>query len=60
MLVNYTHKPISKLRIALPGVQDFGDVLTTDGVKVKAEHTPSGIKLELPLKWTDIVVLGKR
>ncbi|MDO8587206.1 MAG: hypothetical protein Q7T82_09215 [Armatimonadota bacterium] len=57
VLANYTYKPIRKLRVFLPSVREVGEVFSTEGVKVNVKRGEKGVELELPLDWTDIVLL---
>jgi hypothetical protein len=36
-----------------------GKVLSTEGKPVTVQKTPGGVRLRLPLEWTDVVVLPK-
>jgi hypothetical protein len=62
VLANYTYQPIAELAVdvSLPADASFKDPVSTEGKPVKAERTPQGIRLHLPLEWTDIVLLPKR
>ena len=59
VLVNHTYKPIGKLRIVIRGSHQFATATSTEGVGVKVERTAAGTQLELPLEWTDVVLLPK-
>ena len=59
VLVNHTYKPIGKLTIFLCGPHQFSTATSTEGVGVRVERTAEGTQLELPLEWTDIVLLPK-
>ncbi len=55
VLANYTYETVDNL--VLDVHRDFKTATSVEGVPVKLEKTASGVRLELPLKWTDIVVL---
>jgi hypothetical protein len=55
VLANYTYEPIDHLVLDLHG--NFTTATSTEGVPVKLEKRDTGVRLELPLTWTDIVVL---
>ena len=59
VLVNHTYKPIPKLRIVLASMGPFRSALSTEGVNVAVTQTTAGVELQMPLEWTDIVVLEK-
>ncbi|HTL30258.1 MAG TPA: hypothetical protein VL282_13590 [Tepidisphaeraceae bacterium] len=56
VLANYTYQPIDKLVLDVHR-NDISTATSVDGVPVKLEKTRDGIRLELPLKWTDFVIL---
>jgi hypothetical protein len=60
VLANYTYKPVSKLRVSLPSISAVGNVTSTEGVRVNVKRSPKGIELELPLRWTDIVLMPRK
>jgi hypothetical protein len=59
VLVNYTYQPIKKLSLRIS--RDLGHAVTgatsTEGVPVELRRDEAGIVLDLPLDWTDIVLL---
>jgi hypothetical protein len=55
VLANYTYQPIDKL--VLDVHRDFTSATSIEGVPVKLEKTQTGVRLELPLKWTDFIIL---
>ena len=55
VLANYTYQPVDKLTLDVH--RDFSTATSIEGVPVKLEKTDHGVHLELPLKWTDIVIL---
>ena len=57
VLVNHTYKPIPKLTVSLGPIHPIDAPVSTEGVKVTATQGASGVRLELPLQWTDIVLL---
>jgi len=60
VLANYTYKPISKLRVSLPSIHPIQEVTSTEGVRVAVKRTADGVELELPLAWTDIILLPRK
>jgi len=61
VLVNHSYKPIPRLQLRLRSIHDFSEARSTEGVPVKSERTrPPRAVIELPLEWTDIVLLPKR
>jgi hypothetical protein len=59
VLANYTYQPIPTLRVRLTMTRPVTDAVSTEGVRVKrtpAEDGTGGF-VELPLEWTDIVLL---
>jgi hypothetical protein len=60
VLVNHTYKPIARLRIEIPLIHDFATATSTEDVKVTARRVGDGAAIELPLEWTDIVLMPKR
>ncbi len=59
VLCNYTHKPIEKLAVTIRVKHPVTRARSTEGVPVKIVETlkDGGVKIELPLDVTDIVVL---
>lgn len=58
VLVNYTYRPISALKVRLKSVPSFTKVVSTEGVPVTVKRlSGGGVELTLPLTWTDIVLL---
>ena len=57
VLANYTYHPIRSLSIdiAVPG--GMGRAVSTEGARIRQTKTKSGVRLELPLDNTDIVIL---
>ena len=63
VLVNHGYQPIRRLRIGLRLSHAFGSAVSTEGVKVSLKRDnddPQRIELEMPLEWTDIVLLQKQ
>jgi len=58
VLINHTYQPIPTLRIELASAPPFQKATSTEGVPVRVDR-PDNTKaiLELPLEWTDIVLL---
>ena len=59
VLVNYTYQPIPRLKVNLRMAHPVGKVVSTEGAKVSLLKTEGGAVLELPLEWTDIILLPK-
>ena len=57
ILANYTYQPVSSLVIDLKLARPVTRATSTEGVEVQMEKTDGGIRLRLPLQWTDIVLL---
>lgn len=57
LLANYTYHPIQSLVIDLRFDQPFRRAVSTEGVEVHLEKTQTGVRLRLPLQWTDAVLL---
>ncbi|MFM7169917.1 MAG: hypothetical protein ACKOYH_03555, partial [Cyanobium sp.] len=61
VLANYTYEPIPSLTLRLH--RDLGHAVgtavSTEGVPVKMRRDGETLVLELPLEWTDIVLLPK-
>jgi len=57
VLANYTYKPIAKLRVELRVARAPAKAVSTEGVPVNLSKTADGVALELPLEWTDILLL---
>lgn len=57
LLANYTYQPVKSLVIDLRLDQSISHGVSTDDVAVHFEKTPTGIRLRLPLQWTDAVLL---
>ncbi len=60
VLVNHTYQPIQNLRIELAQAPEFQKAISTEGVPVRVDRPATGpVVLELPLEWTDIILLQK-
>ncbi len=59
VLVNYTYKRIPALKILLASPPPFRRAVSTEGLPVQVRMTKTGAELELPLEWTDILLLPK-
>jgi len=57
VLVNYTYQPIDELRIDVKLSHPITRATSTEGDAVRMEKTADGVRLHLPLVWTDIVLL---
>ena len=59
VLANYTYRPISSLTIDVKLSEPVKQAVSVEGSKVEFEKTKDGVRLKLPLKWTDIILLKK-
>jgi hypothetical protein len=57
VLVNYTYEPIDALAVDLKISRPVTSASSIAGKKVTLEKVASGIRLHLPLDWTDIIIL---
>jgi len=57
LLANYTYQPIQSLVIDLRLDHPVRRAVSTEGVDVHLEKTQTGVRLRLPLLWTDAVLL---
>jgi hypothetical protein len=59
VLVNYTYKPIARLRVELHVAHPVAKAISTEGVAIAVRKTGDAVVVELPLDWTDIVLLPR-
>jgi hypothetical protein len=59
LLANYTYQPIDSLAVDLKLDEPFTRATSTEGVEVRLERTATGVRLRLPLEWTDVVLLER-
>ncbi len=59
VLANYTYRPIASMNIDLKLSGQFKQAVSVEGSKVEMQQTKDGIRLKLPLKRTDIILLKK-
>ena len=57
VLVNYTYRPIERLTLRLRSAPPFREAISTEGERVEVERDGDAVRLTLPLKWTDMVIL---
>jgi hypothetical protein len=57
VLANYTYRPIDRLTVDVTLSHPVTRATSTEGVAVHMEKTAAGVRLRLPLAWTDIVLL---
>jgi hypothetical protein len=57
VLVNYTYQPITSLTVDVRLADVPASATSTEGKAVRVEKTAEGIRLRLPLEWTDVVIL---
>jgi hypothetical protein len=60
VLANYTYRPIRSLTVDLNVAGPIARAISTEGRPVRLRRTPMGVRLELPLDWTDIILLPKK
>ncbi|MDB5353662.1 MAG: hypothetical protein JWN24_115 [Phycisphaerales bacterium] len=58
VLVNYTYHPVHPLTVELRLPAPVSKAVSTSGAKVRLERIDGGARLELPLEWTDVVLLS--
>ena len=60
VLANYTYQPIAALKVTLRGIGPLSRATSTEGVAVNLRQiNPTDIELELPLTWTDMILLTR-
>ena len=59
VLANYTYQPIDNLTVEVKTSEPFKYAVSTEGVPVKMEKSGDLLRLKLPLKWTDMIILTK-
>lgn len=57
VLANYTYQPIASLKINVHVDHGVAKAISTSGSAVQMEKIDGGVRLTLPLKWTDIILL---
>ena len=57
VLANFTYQPIGMLGIDVTTPGTITRAISTEGAPVKLQKTADGIHLDLPLEWTDLVIL---
>ncbi len=57
VLANYTYQPIDSLAVDVTLSGPVSKAVSTEGVTLRMTQTVNGVRLELPLKWTEMVVL---
>jgi hypothetical protein len=57
ILANYTYQPVRDLTVDLRLDRPVSRATSTEGVEVRLERTGDGVRLHLPLEWTDAVLL---
>jgi len=57
VLANFTYRPIEALTVDVTLPRPVTRATSSEGVEVTMEPTPDGVRLRLPLAWTDIVLL---
>lgn len=60
VLANYTYRPIKSLTVELRGAVPSGTAVSTEGKSIEQHKTERGLKLTLPLDWTDMILLRDR
>ena len=59
VLANYTYRPIDSMFIDVKISDPVKQAVSVEGSPVKIQRLKDGIRLELPLKLTDIILLKK-
>jgi hypothetical protein len=59
VLVNYTYRPIQRLRVEVQLPHAVGKAVSTEGAAVSVQKTERGVAVELPVEWTDVVLLPR-
>jgi hypothetical protein len=59
VLANYTYQPIKSLTVDLKLSRRVKRAVSTEGSKARLQKTAQGVRLELPLEWTDIILLPR-
>lgn len=59
VLANYTYQPIKALTVDVKLSQPVKHAVSTEGKPVRMQAISGGVRLTLPLEWTDIVLLQR-
>jgi hypothetical protein len=59
VLVNYTYKSIHHLTVDVKLAHPIKSATSVDGKVIAMEKTADGVRLRLPLEWTDIILLRR-
>jgi len=59
VLANYTYLPISSLVLDVSLDHPVGSALSVEGERVSFERVEKGVRITMPLTWTDIVLLRR-
>lgn len=57
VLANFTYEPIDALTLDVTLTHPVSKAFSTEGVEVKLTKTDTGVRLELPLTLTDMIIL---
>ena len=58
VLANYTYQPIKRLTVDLKIARRIKTAVSTEGERVEMTRiSPESVRLKLPLKWTEIILL---
>jgi hypothetical protein len=57
VLVNYTYQPIDVLTVDVKLSRPITRATSTEGVTINMKPTADGVRLRLPLAWTDIILI---
>lgn len=57
ILANYTYQPVASLTVDLHLPPNVTRATSTEGADVRLERTAEGVRLHLPLEWTDAILL---
>lgn len=59
VLCNYTYRPIAKLTVRVRVDHPIPRATSTEGVAVTMKKIDGGVEFDLPLTWTDIILLPR-
>ena len=57
VLVNYTYEPVASLSVELRSPVPIKKATSLEHGPITLQNTEAGVRLVLPLEWTDIVLL---
>jgi len=60
VLANYTYEPIASLSVDVMLKVPVKRAVSTEGKPLRMQKIPGGVRLQLPLEWTDMVLLTSK